>query len=200
MTNKEKLSILITINKGEKLTSNEKNHAQMLDNVFSELSRELDINGNTKNFNKMRIKFADELIDYWKQKNKLYSQAKEENKLVNGKLIINDEKLEIIQSGIYDNDNEKVLQIKRVTPTEEDEVTITAGVNGKVDQFPYPPTIKSKIKNDADNDLPDLYYEVIFRRNGISKIKKTTIRTNTENNSYMKDTREIDCSTFGIEI
>ncbi len=200
MTNKEKLSILITINKGEQLISNEKNHSQILGKVFDELSRELDINGNTKNFNEMRINFANELIDYWKQKNKLYSQAKKENKLVNGKLMISDEKLEIAQSGIYDNEDEQVLQIKRVTPTEEDEITIIADTMGKVDQFPYPPTIKSKIKNDPGNDFPDIYYEVIFRRNGISKIKKTTIRTNTENNSYLKDTREIDCSTFGTEI
>jgi len=154
----------------------ETSHAKLLSEAFESLSNELDKHGNTAEFQELRKKHS----------LKPYS--------------LGDETISVVVCGVYEDEDSAVLQINRHTKTEKDEVQITADRGTGIDEFAYPPTIKSEVKFDP-GEAPDIYYKVIFRRGRISTFERALIHTDSSyKRPYIKDIRTIDCSIFGVEV
>lgn len=175
-------------------------HSQLLARAFNALSSELDTNGNSAQFQELRIVHARKLIAYWEGKRKHYLEAQRQGKVgVGGELIAGDERLTVFELGVYEDDEAQALSIHRRTRTEKDEVSIVADIHIGVDDFMRPPTIKSDI-TDPD-EVTDISFKVVFRGGRISTFERTLVRMDPENNRpYIKDTRVIDCSIFGVDL
>lgn len=187
----------------------ETSHSALLHGAFTALADELDQNGNTEKFDSLRIGHAVKLMDYWRTKVTVYKQAVAEGRILDGQeLIRGNERLTVSQLGVYENDEEMVLNITRRTKTEDDEVSITASLDSGIDEFMHPPMIKSKVSTDPDEPSINLYYELILRSNAfypdspfkISTFQRTLVREDPNHvRHYIKDTRIIDSSSFGVE-
>ena len=189
----------ITKEELEKLT--ETSHAKLLDKAFTALSDELDIHGNTAEFQKLRKKHSSKILAFWQNKLSIYQEAQKEGLIKEQELYsLGDETISVVVCGVYEDDDSAILQINRHTKTEKDEVQITADREQGIDEFVYPPTIKSEVKFDPE-EAPDIYYKVVFRKGRISTFERTFVHTDPKHQRpYIKDTRCIDCSIFGVEV
>lgn len=180
-----------------------KPHATLLAEAFEALAGELDTGGNTDEFLRLRQERGQKLIAYWQGKRREYQEALEAGIISErGKeLVTGDERLVVMQLGVYERDDEEVLHIERRTKTEKDEISITASSSLGIDEFLSPPRISSEISTDPEEPA-DILYKVTFRRGRISTFERTIIHEDKENfaRPYIKDTRVIDCSIFGVEI
>ena len=176
-------------------------HSALLEQAFHDLTGELDENGNTEVFGELREKYGRKLITFWQQKRILFEKAVKESRTKAGEEFVNgSERLLVIELGVYERDDEIVLQINRKTDTEEDEVSITVSTERGLDEFLRPPTIKSKIRTEP-TEAPDIYYEVVFRNGKISTFERLIYREDQDHiRPYIKDVRIIDCSIFGVEV
>ena len=197
------------LSKEESKLLEETPHNELLHKAFTALADELDRNGNTEKFDSLRMDHAAKLMDYWRTKVAVYKQAIADGRIKDGgEFVRGNERLAVSQLGVYENDEEAVLYITRRTKTEDDEVSITATLDLGVDEFLHPPTIKSKVSIDPDEPSFDIYYEIILRSNAfypdspfrISTFQRTLVREDPNYiRHYLKDTRTIDCSSFGVE-
>lgn len=179
----------------------ETSHAKLLSEAFEGLSSELDKHGNTAEFQELRKKHSLKLLRFWQNKIKIYQEAQKKG-LINEQepYSLGDETISVVVCGVYEDEDSAVLQINRHTKTEKDEVQITADRGTGIDEFAYPPTIKSEVKFDP-GEAPDIYYKVIFRRGRISTFERALIHTDPNHQRpYIKDIRTIDCSIFGVEV
>ncbi|OGH10473.1 MAG: hypothetical protein A2857_02140 [Candidatus Levybacteria bacterium RIFCSPHIGHO2_01_FULL_36_15] len=192
---------VIQISEQERQKLAEIPHKVLLEEYFNALTGELDTKGNTPRFQLLRQEYARKMLVYWQVKWLKYQQAQKEGIVRESQELVSaDEKLSTLYLEPYESDDQRVLLINRKTETERDEVSITASLDSGIDEFFRPPTIKSDIKSDPD-EPSDIHYKVVFRRGKISTFERTRLLfDNTGKNHYIKDTRVIDCSTFGVEL
>jgi len=204
---KENLPDKIEIFFAEKITKEESeelaemSHAKLLSEAFETLFNELDNHGNTVKFQELRKEHSLKLLKFWQNKIKIYQKAQKEGLIKEGEPYpLGDETISVVVCGVYEDEDSAFLQINRHTKTEKDEVQITADKETGIDEFAFPPTIKSEVKFDPE-EAPDIYYKVVFRKAKISTLERTLVHTDPNNQRpYIKDTRCIDCSIFGVEI
>ena len=92
------------------------------------------------------------------------------------------------------------MLITRKIPHETDEVRFVVDEeSGIVDEFLFPPKITTKLELETGG-IDEMHFEVVFRKNRISTFTRTVVRINPEGLPYVKDTRQIDCSIFGVEV
>lgn len=182
-------------------------HSKLLKEAWEELNGELQENGNTPKFLELRAKHSKRLVNYWLNKAKRYVQNWPDGKLDLWREV-DGEDLRIIPAEDYDDEDLKIITIERRTPLEHDEVTLSVAVEYEgdgdysltLDEFLRPPQIKSEIKGDPE-ELENLHYDIIFRKNGISTFKRLEVIEDPSNErGYIKKTETIDCSIFGVEI
>lgn len=176
-------------------------HVSLLSEAFKDLSSELDNHGNTAEFQELRKKHSSKLLKFWQNKIKIYQKAQKEGLIKEQESYsFGDETISVVVCGVYEDEDSAFLQINRHTKTEKDEVQMTADREQGIDEFVYPPMIKSEVKFDSE-EAPDIYYKVIFRKGKISTFERTLVHTDLNcQRPYIKDTRCIDCSIFGVEI
>lgn len=181
-------------------------HSRLLDEAWEELNSELQENGNTPRFLELRARHSKRLVNYWLNKAKRYVETWPDGKLDLWRKV-DGEDLRIIPVEDYDDADLKIIHIERRTPLEHDEVTLSVTVeyegNGDysliLDEFLRPPQIKSEIKAEPE-ELENLHYNVIFRKNGISTFERLEVFEDSENErGYIKKIESIDCSIFGVE-
>ncbi len=179
-------------------------HGQLLDKAFNVLDHELSTHGNTQIFLDLRARYSDILLRYWGSKLMLFRQAQMEGKVLQGQEYTNGgETLRVSQLGVYMSDDEVLLFINRKTLTEEDEMSVSAGFRGEIDEALRPPTIQSKIKTDPTESF-DIAYKVIFESNRlqagqpfrISRFERKICYEDQEHQRpWIYDERVIRCST-----
>lgn len=176
-------------------------HSGLLERAFKELSGELDINGNSECFQRLRESHARKLLGFWQRKRTQYLQAQREGRIegLGRELTIGDEKLTISELGVYEDDEAQALLIQRRTSTEKDEVSITADPERGIDELMNPPTIKSEVTD--PQEITDISYKVVLRQGRISTFERVLVRMDPQHQRpYIKDIRVIDCSIFGVEL
>lgn len=201
LPNKTDIFFTEKITKEESEELSEMSHAKLLSETFEAFSKEIDKHGNTAEFQELRKKHSLKLLKFWQNKIKIYQKAQKEGLIKEQEpYSIGDETISVVVCGVYEDEDSAVLQINRHTKTEKDEVQITADRGTGIDEFAYPPTIKSEVKFDP-GEAPDIYYKVIFRRGRISTFERALIHTDPNHQRpYIKDIRTIDCSIFGVEV
>lgn len=167
-------------------------HSVLLEKTFNAFTSELDTNVNTPKFKKLRKEYGDALVAYWENKRMIVEKAKKEG-LVQKEYIVGDERISVSQVGVWGRNDEPVLEIKRRTKTEEDDVFITVS---RETGLMFPQTIRSEIRTDPE-ESSDIFYEVKFKEGKIITFRRTLIKSDPEGNHlYIKDTRIIDFSSF----
>jgi hypothetical protein len=201
LPNKTDIFFAEKITKEESEELSEMSHAKLLSEAFETLSNELDKHGNTTEFQELRKKHSLKLLKFWQNKIKIYQKAQKEGLIKEQEpYSLGNETISVVVCGVYEDEDSAILQINRHTKTEKDEVQITADRGTGIDEFAYPPTIKSEVKFDP-GEAPDIYYKVVFRRGRISTFERALIHTDPNHQRpYIKDIRSIDCSIFGVEI
>ncbi len=201
LPNKTDIFFAEKITKEESEELSEMSHAKLLSEAFETLSNELDKHGNTTEFQELRKKHSLKLLKFWQNKIKIYQKAQKEGLIKEQEpYSLGNETISVVVCGVYEDEDSAFLQINRHTKTEKDEVQITADRGTGIDEFAYPPTIKSEVKFDP-GEAPDIYYKVVFRRGRISTFERALIHTDPNHQRpYIKDIRSIDCSIFGVEI
>ncbi|MCJ7804901.1 hypothetical protein MUP35_04190 [Patescibacteria group bacterium] len=196
---KDNLSDIAKVFFAEKITREESeelaemSHAKLLGEAFEALSKELDTQGNTAKFQELRKEHSLKLIKFWKNKVGVYQKAQKEGLVkVGDSYSHRDETISVVVCGVYEDDNSVFLDIKRHTKTENDEVQMTIRKTG-IDEFGWPPTIKSEVKLDP-KEAPDIYYKVTLRKGIISTFERNLYRTDPNHQRpFIKDTRNITC-------
>lgn len=182
-------------------------HSRLINEAWEELNAELQGNGNTSEFSKLWAKHSKRLVTYWLNKARRYVETWQDGKLDLWREV-DGEDLRIIPAVDYDDEDFKIITIERRNPLEHDTVTVSVkvvrgsdgGYSLILDEFMRPPQIVSEIRLDPE-EMENLHYDVIFRKNGISTFQKLQYFENPENQRpLVKKTEFIDCSGLGVKI
>lgn len=162
---------------------------QLLEEAFSALKTELEQNGSSREFIRIRKEYGDKLKAWWQNKRLAYERGQKTP----------DEQITVDLGEDYDRDDEKILTITHTTPLAESEINVTASDDFGLDTFLNPPKITCQARAEVDGD-EKYYWEVIFRGPAISTITKTTVHDHPNHElPYVKQTEILDASSFGID-
>lgn len=182
-------------------------HSRLINEAWEELNAELQGNGNTPEFSKLWAKHSKRLVTYWLNKARRYVETWQDGKLDLWREV-DGEDLRIIPAVDYDDEDFKIMTIERRTTLEHDTVTVSVkvmrgpdgGYSLTLDEFLRPPQIVSEIRLDPE-EIENLHYDVIFRKNGISTFQRLQYFEDPENQRpNIKKTEFIDCSALGVKI
>ena len=179
-----------------------KTHGQLLQEIFRQLTHELDANGNTQNLRRLREEASLQLMGFWQREMALYEDAVKSGKIkTNGELNLGEEKIQITTAEDYSDEDRLILSLSRRTPTENDTFRAERdSLSGRVDNFVFPPTVKSEIRPEK-GEPPDTLFEITFRNGKISTLSRTSYHLDPDNLlPYVKDQRAIDFSLFGMDL
>ena len=179
-----------------------KTHGQFLQEIFRQLTHELDANGNTQNLRRLREEASLQLMGFWQREMALYEDAVKSGKIkTNGELNLGEEKIQITTAEDYSDEDRLILSLSRRTPTENDTFRAERdSLSGRVDNFVFPPTVKSEIRPEK-GEPPDTLFEITFRNGKISTLSRTSYHLDPDNLlPYVKDQRAIDFSLFGMDL
>lgn len=167
-------------------------HTELLSEAFEALSNELDNYGNTAKFQELRKEHSLKLIKFWKNKVEIYQKAQKEGLVKPGdSYSLGEETISATVCGVYEDDDSVFLDIKRHTKTENDEVQMTIDRKTGIDEYAFPPIIKSEVKLDP-KEAPDIYYKVVLPKGIISTFERSLYHTDPKHQlPFIKDTRSI---------
>lgn len=174
-------------------------HQQLLHEAFDALTGQLDRQGYTGRFNHLRHIHSKKILEYWAAKKAQFEALSGEN---GGSITVGHERIEMIGAERYEDEDDKVLRIIVRDPHEKSSFSMTVNTMLGLDEFMNPPTVESEISL-TPGGAPDYYYKAVFRNQRISTFTRTKVMPALgalgELGGYMKDTRVIDCSIFGVE-
>lgn len=172
-------------------------HAELLAEAFVALTNEFDTHGNTQKFQELTGEYAGKILAFWNKKIEGCEEVLKEGLTKEAKWEIGeDEKIAVREKWI--NKDTKILEIKRRTATEDDEILIAVNKKtGLADESIQPTTINSEISPNP-NQPPDIFYKVVLRGGNISTFGQILIKSDPEQKRpHIKNTRIIDCSILG---
>lgn len=171
----------------------------LLSEAFDLLRGELNANGNTQEYLRLRQSYGDKIRGWWGSKRSAYleSLTNSGQKLGVEMEIANGDRVCITRFEEYLTDD-PTYYISHRASQETNELMLRGGERG-IDPFMYPPRVVCRYMEDP-NEPPNYEWEVVFRGPGITTFSR--LRVHPDPNfelPYIKQTEILDCAIFGVD-